>query len=303
MELMQLRYFRTVAECGSFSLAAEHLHLTQPALSKSIAKLEDELGAPLFERKGNRIFLTSAGRIFLPYCGNVLSAVQNGVTAFQESIGLKHGQVTIAISTEVFIKHLILQFLQEYPDVQFTCHLMDIEEMAHALDAGTVDFVLSDQPVRGNQISWNQIYSGHLTAVLNDKDPLLKRSSISMEDLRDHQFCMGHLRSTLHSMIYELCREAGFEPRVRYLGHDPDMAGLLLAIPNSVIISSTAINHSIQRAGVGKGQFPSIPIRGTDGQAIIGMGARIGHYQSEAAIAFSDLVTAYFQSIDEKRFS
>lgn len=298
MEINQMRYFRAIVQYGSFSEAAEHLHITQPALSKSIAKLEAELGAPLFERRGSHITLTPSGRVILPYCGNVLNTVESGINAFQESIGLKKGHLTIAISTEIFIKHLILRFLQQYPEVSFTCHLMSPDEMARALEEGIVDFALSDEPIVGDRIDWHPIYRGHLTAVLNEHDPLLKQDSIAMEALRNHQFCIGHLRTNLYSAIYQLCNEAGFQPKIRYLGYDPDMAGILLSLPNSVIISPSSINHSIRLTEIDNASAPAIRIRGTEGRAIVGIGIRVGHYQSEAALAFYDMILNYYQSID-----
>ncbi|MBR1780717.1 MAG: LysR family transcriptional regulator, partial [Oscillospiraceae bacterium] len=220
MEISQMRYFRAIVQYGSFSEAADHLHMTQPALSKSMAKLESELGAPLLERTGGRVTLTPAGRVFLPYCGEVLNNVESSAAAVRESIGLKQGHVAIAIATEVFIKHLIRDFLTQYPDVSLTCHLMSPEEMARALEDGAIDFALSGQQVFGEHITWKPLYSGFLTAVLSSGDPLLARGRISMGDLRHHQFCIGHVRSSLYSSIYELCAEAGFLPRLRYLGYD-----------------------------------------------------------------------------------
>lgn len=299
MELNQMRYFRAIAQYGSFSEAAEQLHLTQPAVSKSIAKMEEELGAPLFDRRGIRIELTSAGRMFLGYCGTVLDTVESGITAFQEVSGLKKGHLTIAISTEIFIKHLIVRFLSAHPEVSLTCHLMTIEEMAHALADGSVDFVLSEQPVVGENIDWHPIHTGYLTAILNEHDPLLTRSSIRMEDLQDRYFCIGHLRSNLSSSIFSLCAEAGFQPKVRYLGYDPEMAGILLELPGSVLISSDTIDHSIRGtdANAGGEKYPSLPILGTEGKSVVGVGVRVGHYQSEAAIAFCDLVVDYFRTL------
>lgn len=295
-----MRYFCAIVQYGSFSEAAEHLHLTQPALSKSVAKLESELGAPLFERKGIRITLTSAGKVFLPYCGSVLNTVESGITAVQESIGLKKGHLTIAISTEVFLKHLILEFLKANPEVSVTCHLMTVEEMARALEQGAVDFVLSDQPVIGDYIDWHMIHQGYMTAVLSDNDPLLKRDSILMEDLKNHYFCIGHLRSNLSSIVFQLCAESGFEPRIRYQGYDPEMAGMLLCVPGSVLISSDSIDQSIRLAGTGSTRFNSVRIQGTENKSTIGIGARIGHYQSEAALAFFDMATEYFRSLGKQ---
>lgn len=298
MEITQMRYFRTIAQCESFSEAAQQLHVTQPALSKSIAKLETELETPLFQRKGNRISLTPAGRIFFTYCGTVLDTVESGVNAVRESIGLKQGHLSIAVSTEVFVKHLILRFLNRYPDVSLTCHLMSTEEMVRALEEGSVDFTLSEQPVLGDNIDWHCLHRGYLTALFHENDPLMKRDSVSMEELRDHQFCIGHVRSNLYSAIFQLCAEAGFQPRIRYLGYDPDMAGMLLNIPNSVIISSDSIDANIREAGIGDKCSMSIPIRGTEGRAAVGVAARVGHYQSEAALAFYDMVAEHYKALD-----
>lgn len=299
MEIAQMRYFRTIAQCGSFSLAAQQLHITQPALSKSIGKLETELETPLFDRKGNKLGLTAAGRIFFTYCGTVLDTVESGISAVKESIGLKQGQLAIAISAEVFIKHLILRFLKQHPGVSFTCHLMNADEMSRALEEGSIDFALSERPVTGDHVEWHRLYSGSLTAVFHRDDPLAQRESIVMEDLREHQFCIGNLRSDLSSDIFQLCGEAGFHPRIRYLGYDPDMAGKLLEIPNSVIISSSSIDMSIQEVGFGDPTARKVPIRGTDGRATVGLAARIGHYQSEAALAFFDMVTEHFSARQE----
>ena len=299
MEVSQMRYFRAIVEYGSFSEAADHLYITQPALSKSIARLESELGAPLFDRKGSRITLTPGGRALLPYCGTVLDTINSGVTAFQERIGLKNGRVAIGISTEIFIKHLVLEFLQKYPDASLICHLMSQEEMAHALQEGTIDFALSELPVRGDHITWRQIHNGYLTAVLHHDDPLLQEDLISFEDLRDHHFCIGHVRSNLYQAVETMCLDAGFTPKIRYLGYDPDMAGLLLDLPGSVIISPDSINVSIMQTQLGRGMKVFVPIRGTVGHAQIGVAVRSGHYQTEAAKVFCDMVVSWFSSLEE----
>lgn len=302
MEINQMRYFRAIVEYGSFTEAAEHLYITQPALSKSIAHLEAELGAPLFDRKGSRITLTPGGRALLPYCGTVLDTINSGVTAFQERIGLKNGRVAVGISTEIFIKHLTLQFLQTYPNASFICHLMSQEEMAHALQEGSIDFALSELPVRGDHIDYREIHHGYLTAVLHSEDPLLKQDAISFSDLKNHHFCIGHVRSNIYQSIESMCLDAGFSPNIRYLGYDPDMAGLLLDLPGSVIISPDSINVSITQTQLGRGMKVFVPIRGTSGHAQVGIAIRRGHYQTEAAKTFQNMVISYFESLEEQFF-
>lgn len=295
MEITQMRYLRAIVQYGGFSEAAVHLHVTQPALSKSISKLEDEMGVPLFVRKGNRTTLTRQGKILLGYCATVLDTIESGIGAVKESVGLKRGRLTIAISEEMFVKNLIYDFLSRNPEVSFTCHLMSQQEMVRALEEGTVDFVLSGQPVQGENIDWQVIHKGHLAAVLSRSDPLLKKNCIFMEDLKDYWFCIGNLRTNPGSSVYQLCCEAGFQPKVRYEGYDPDMAGMLLGIPKSVIISTDSIDRSIRETGMKNQEYSSVPIWGTEGKAIIGVAARVGHYQSEAALAFYDMVVDYFK--------
>lgn len=295
MEINQLRYFCCAAELGSFSKAAANLYITQPALSKSIAKLEAELGAPLFERNGIHINLTHSGRTFLPYCYNILNSVESSLTAVKENIGQKKGHITIAISPEIYIKHLVFRFLSDNPAVSFSSHLMSPEEMKDALESGQIDFAISSHKITGSNITWEKLYSGGLTAVLNRNDPLLKKRTIAMKELSDHYFCMGHLRTDLQSSIFELCNEAGFEPKIRYLGYDPDMAGMLLELENSVIISSKMIDMGVSSYDISPKVSPTVSIRNTENRSVVGIAQRNQHYLSEAAVLFKDMVTAHYR--------
>ena len=289
MELHQIRYFKTIAEEGSFSRAAAKLFLSQPALSKSMAKLEEELGTPLFERNGSRIALTTAGKTFLNYSGNILNDVESSINAVKESVGLKTGHVSIAITSEIFIKHLIYKFLNDNPDASLTCHLMSYEEMPLALDEGTIDFALSGERIVSDRITWDELYSGNYTAVLNPKDSLFGKKSIKMSQLKDHSFCIGHLSEDLQSSIYTLCKDAGFSPKIRYLGYDPEMAG------KSVIISSEIIDKCIKGFSMGSSYFPSAKITDTKLLYRVGISKRLDHYQSETAAAFYDMVEGFFR--------
>ena len=85
MDVLQLRYFKAVAETGSFTRAAESLHMTQSALSRSIAKMEDELGLRLFEREGNRITLNRFGERFLQDSASIISDLSDCVRAVRET--------------------------------------------------------------------------------------------------------------------------------------------------------------------------------------------------------------------------
>ena len=99
MDTQNLRAFLLVAESGSFSLAAEQLHITQPAVSKRVALLEDQLGTPLFDREKNRMQLTAAGRRFLGVVQKALDSLQEGALQLNpESLA---GELVVAITPTV----------------------------------------------------------------------------------------------------------------------------------------------------------------------------------------------------------
>ena len=99
MELQNLRAFIQVAEAGSFSLAAERLHLTQPAVSKRIALLEEELGSPLFDRIGRNVSLTEAGEALLPHARNVEQQLRAAEQSVRDLSGDVAGQLRISQAT------------------------------------------------------------------------------------------------------------------------------------------------------------------------------------------------------------
>lgn len=77
MELLQIKYFRIIAETENISKATQQLFIAQPSLSQTLKRLEDELGVPLFDRKGKKITLNKAGRIFLKYCDEITASIEN----------------------------------------------------------------------------------------------------------------------------------------------------------------------------------------------------------------------------------
>src|SRR3954454_11868431 len=96
MELLQLKYFQTVARIEHMTKAAEELHIAQPALSKTIARLESDLGVPLFDRHKRQITLNAFGRIFLEQVEIELTALEEGKRRVTEEAGLERGRVFLA---------------------------------------------------------------------------------------------------------------------------------------------------------------------------------------------------------------
>ncbi|MAT93256.1 MAG: LysR family transcriptional regulator [Halioglobus sp.] len=145
METQNLRAFVLVAQTGSFSLAAQRLHLTQPAVSKRVAQLEEQLGAVLFDRIGRHVSLTEAGQALLPHA----RAVEQALGAAQQSVldlaGEVAGRLRLATSHHVGLHRLppvLSHFSQHYPGVQIDIDFMDSEQAYDLTLRGEVELAV-----------------------------------------------------------------------------------------------------------------------------------------------------------------
>ena len=126
-----LTAFMAVAETGSFSAAAERLFITQPAISKRIALLEQQLDARLFDRVGRQIKLTEAGNALMPRARQVLMDVEDMARAIHDLSGEVSGKLRIGTSHHIGLHRLppvLRQFSRDYPKVTLDIHFIDSEE-------------------------------------------------------------------------------------------------------------------------------------------------------------------------------
>src|SRR5262245_27700874 len=154
MELHQLRYFCAVAETGSFSRAAEQSHVSQPSLSQQIMKLEDELGARLFDRLGRSVRLTDLGKTFLPRARAVLrelEAARGDVVEQKDSIS---GSVIVGVIPTVapyFLPPQLTSFSRKFPQASLTVVEEITPVLLERLRAGTIDVAILALPIRGHE--------------------------------------------------------------------------------------------------------------------------------------------------------
>ena len=153
MEITQLTYFKTVAKYESFTKAAMELHITQSALSRSIAQLESEIGVLLFERKkGGKITLNNDGRFFLQHVIQMLNGLDNTVAAVKERAGLERGVIQLALNEGIYIRHILRRFLLDHSNVQVNCTFLSDEQIKVGLDDCTLNFAICDHQIYGQEL-------------------------------------------------------------------------------------------------------------------------------------------------------
>jgi len=154
MDLAALRRFVAAADCGCFGKAADALQITQPAVTRSIKLLEDELGVRLFERHARGVALTSFGETFLAHARCLVNDTDRAVSHLRMSMGFAHGAVVIGVTpfhAETVLAPVVAAFLEQFPNVECRIVVGDSIEVAEALRNGKLDVALA--PSGSEQLS------------------------------------------------------------------------------------------------------------------------------------------------------
>src|SRR6266403_157579 len=217
MELHQLRYFCAVAETGSFSRAAEQSHVAQPSLSQQIIKLEEELGARLFDRLGRSVRLTELGKTFLPRARAVLrelEAAKGDVVERKDFVG---GPVTVGVIPTVgpyFLPRVLTSFSRKFPQVRFTVVEEITPVLLDRLRAGAIDVAILALPIRGHEFETAPLLTERLFAALPKTHRLAKRTALSLRDLRSEPFLLLRDGHCFRDTAVAACDRARLHPQV-----------------------------------------------------------------------------------------
>ena len=187
MDIAALKAFIAVAETGSFSHAAERLFLTQPAVSKRIAALEEELEARLFDRIGRRVTLTEAGQALLPRARRILVDIEDSVRAVSSLSGEVRGTLRFATSHHIGLHRLppaLRRFTRRHPQVRLDIRFMDSEAACQAVEHGELELaVVTLPPQPAPALETRTVWPDPLSVVVAADHPLAGRRRVALDDL------------------------------------------------------------------------------------------------------------------------
>ena len=198
MDTQNLKAFVAVAEHLSFSAAAEQLHITQPAISKRIHLLEQQLASLLFDRVGRQVSLTEAGRTLLPLAQNILDAIKMAKQAVADLSGEVRGQLKLITSHHIGLHRLpqvLREYAQKYPLVDLDIRFMDSAEAYAAVQRGDSDLGIITQVEGINSlVSSRTIWVDKMYFVSAAQHPLSTLSSVNLKDLSLYQALLPERR-------------------------------------------------------------------------------------------------------------
>ena len=191
MELRQLTYFLTAVQTLSFRKAAELCLVAQPALSRQIAALEEELGVSLFMRAKQRITVTSAGNEFAIYVRNALEQLQQGQQAMVNMQEGVEGTITLGCVEPLataFLPAIFHSFHQRYPGIHFNVHVLRTDDMMTLIEHEEVDVgLIFDPTIRPEVLVFKELFRQSLHVLMPAQHPLAQRqqaaASLALEEI------------------------------------------------------------------------------------------------------------------------
>ena len=241
MQMREIEYVATVAEHGSFSKAAEKLFVSQPALSQSVQRLEEKLGVKLLNRAGNPVVLTDAGQQFMEQGYEILLAREMIYKKMADVKNMASGKLTIGISQfygKYYISRLLPLFNKKYPGIKV--HIT--EEISSVLEEmilqGKIDFGIFSLPISSRKIRYETIFAEEILFAAPKGHPITKHTNpgksttipkVNLSLFSGEDFIMVKEGQRLHTIGMELCKKAGFVPRVVFESRNTETVNAFIA--------------------------------------------------------------------------
>ncbi len=284
-----MQYFLAVARLEHVTEAARNLHVTQSSLSKTIQRLEEDLGVPLFDRIGRKLHLNAYGSSFLRRAERALFELEQGKQELSDLSKLEHSTLELAVTTASTLPSILREFRRKRPSIQFHVQMLTTQEMVTLLHRGEVDYCLSSPPVVGDDIECQIVFMDPILVAVPKGHRLSDRSSVSLTDLRDEWFVGVKRGYGTRDLIDSVCKSVGFVPKYVYEGDEPArLSALVEAEIGIAFIPSTARNAR-----------EHIKYLQVENHELVREIALLWHrdrYISRAALEFREVVVEYFEA-------
>jgi len=249
MEFHQLRYVCAIADTGNFSRAAERCQIAQPSLSQQVLKLEEDLGARLFDRLGRSVRLTEIGRAFIPHARAILERMEVARLSVADKNADLRGSVAVGVIPTVspyLIPSYTAAFAKKYPEAK----LRIVEETTSILVEGlrdlSIDVAILALPLRHKDLELFPIRTEPLFAVMRRDHPRASAESLALKDLRGESFVMLRDGNCFRDLSIRTCTRARITPNIAFeSGQFSSLLGMVAAGVGVSLIPEMAIDRNV----------------------------------------------------------
>ncbi|MDP2748484.1 LysR family transcriptional regulator [Pseudomonas sp.] len=287
MDLATLNAFIAIAELGSFSEAAERLHLTQPAVSKRIASLEQQLSVRLFDRLGREVSLTEAGRALLPRAYQILNVLDDTRRALTNLNGEISGRLTLATSHHIGLHRLpplLRAFTRAHPQVALDIQFLDSEVAYEEVLHGRAELaVITLAPETREPVHAVAVWDDPLDFVAAPEHPLARSQAISLADVAHHPAVFPGGNTFTHHIVRRLFEAQGLTPNIAMSTNYLETIKMMVSIGLAwSVLPRTMLDEQVAR----------LPLPGIQLTRQLGYISHTERTLSNAARAFMNLLDA-----------
>jgi DNA-binding transcriptional LysR family regulator len=239
MEWHHFEYFQVLAETEHMTKAAEKLTVSQSALSRSIAKLEQELGCLLFERRGRTIRLNKYGEVFLRRTNKIVYEMQAAKEELQEMIGIERGIITLGFLHTIgstYLPNYIRHFKQQFPHVQLKLIQNNSHVLLDLLKQGVLDICLISNVNTNEEIHWLPLMEEMLYVTLPIHHSLCHRKEILLNEIQNETFILLKEGFSLRNTTNQIFQQVNIQPQISFEGEEIQTIASLVAVELGISI-------------------------------------------------------------------
>lgn len=289
LDLHKVRVFYTVAKLGSFTRAAQQLHMTQPTVSQHVKELEEAFGVTLFERSTRSLYLTDAGKVLYDYAEKLLALANEAVNAVHEAAGKTSQTLKLGVGHTLatyLLPDALSRYRAQYPGYQVRLSVGNTAELLQRLAGTEIDLALVGSPAEHPDILTEPFMRDRLVVIVSVQDEWAGREWVTLDLLRERVLLTREPGSALYSTVVMLLGEAALT------GESVILLGETEAIKRSVelglgvaLIQAIAIERE-----VAAGTLQALELREGDDSRTYLIAQRKRGTLSDAAMAFVRLL-------------
>lgn len=297
LDSRQLLAFATLARCGSFTQTAKDLHLTQSAISHAIKALEQDVGVPLFDRVGKRVFLTAAGELLRPPAERILREMHDTRTALEEAGSWGRGRLRAGASVttcQYLLPTVLREFRQSFPDCALRMEPGDGPRMVELLRSNRIDLAVMLEPAKEEGLEFRRLFTDELRVLVSPMHAWARAGRVPGEALAKETLLVYNKGSYTEALLDEHLRAAGLEPG------DTMELGSMEAIKElaKVGVGAGVVAPWVARRELEEGSLVSLPLPGGKLKRVWGVAHLRGRKLSLAEETFAGLCEAVAQTVD-----
>lgn len=290
--LLQLQYFKKLAERENLTQTAKDLMISAPSLSATVSRLEKEIGFQLFNRTGRNIRLNACGQIYLKYVNDIFAALENAKLEMADAENKNDMFLSIAISSPIIWHEAFQTFIKNNPEITISHTLSKRNLLQDPVYCSQFDFIMtatSDLTIG----EWNSeilILEDKPVFAVYPNHPFAQRKAVRFVDAKDENFIAISKGFSMRKYFDDLCKIAGFTPKI-ILECDYMLRSKMLAAEYGIVLTTEsgartdALNNAV---------FINILDPGLRRTQAIHWNKR--HYLSKAALTFKKFMVDYYQA-------